>query len=181
MKKILLSIVVGLALASCGSMQQVSENGGLSQSGAPAVVGVQAVEAVSESYTAGQQSGVSLKALYNQYKADGKLDFSNLSNITNILNVSAQVQKLTSAEKDSVSYSDFAKGLIEGSVNLVNDLNVEQVTETLVSQLGSIDTSKITETTDKAQTAVSNISSTASSIATSASSIMEVLNLFKQQ
>ena len=139
------------------------------------------MEAVSESYTAGQQSGVSLKALYNQYKADGKLDFSNLSNITNILNVSAQVQKLTSAEKDSVSYSDFAKGLIEGSVNLVNDLNVEQVTETLVSQLGSIDTSKITETTDKAQTAVSNISSTASSIATSASSIMEVLNLFKQQ
>ena len=58
---------------------------------------------------------------------------------------------------------------------------VEQVTETLVSQLGSIDTTKITETADKAQTAVSNISSTASSIATSASSIMEVLNLFKQQ
>ena len=158
MKKILLSIVAGLALVSCGSMQQASENGGFSQSAN------QAVEAVSESYTAGQQSGVSLKALYNQYKADGKLDFSNLSNITNILNVSAQVQKLTSAEKDSVSYSDFSKGLIEGSLNLINDLNVEQVTETLVSQLGSIDTTKITETADKAQTAVSNISSTASSI-----------------
>ena len=216
MKKILLSIVAGLALVSCGSMQQAAAPsastsapatsteatttektevstpatttnqanaasalssllGGLSQSGA------QAVEAVSESYTAGQQSGVSLKALYNQYKADGKLDFSNLSNITNILNVSAQVQKIAQAEKGSVNYSDFSKGLIEGSLNLVNELNVEQVTETLVSQLGSIDTTKITETTDKAQTAVSNISSTASSVATSASSIMEVLNLFKQQ
>ena len=220
MKKILLSIVAGLALASCGSMQQAAAPsastsapatststeteatttettevsapaattnqvnaasalssiiGGLAQSAN------QATTTVSESYTAGQQSGVSLKALYNQYKADGKLDFSNLSNITNILNVSAQVQKLTSAEKDSVNYSDFSKGLIEGSLNLINDLNVEQVTETLVSQLGSIDTTKITETADKAQTAVSNISSTASSIATSASSIMEVLNLFKQQ
>ena len=168
MKKILLSIVAGLALASCGSMQQASEIGGLAQSAN------QTATTVSESYTAGQQSGVSLKALYNQYKADGKLDFSNLSNITNILNVSAQVQKLTSAEKDSASYSDFSKGLIEGSLNLVNELNVEQVTETLVSQLGSIDTTKITETTDKAQTAVSNVS-------TAASSVMEVLNLFKQQ
>lgn len=168
MKKILLSIVAGVVLASCGSMQQASENGGLSQSGA------QAVEAVSESYTAGQQSGVALKALYNQYKADGKLDFSNLSNVANILNISAQVQKLTQADKDSVSYTDFSKGLIEGSVNLVNELNAEQVTETLVSKLGNIDTTKLNETADKAQTAVSNVSS-------AASSIMDVLSLFKQQ
>lgn len=168
MKNILLSIVAGLALVSCGSMQQVSEIGGLAQSAN------QATTTVSESYTAGNQSGIALKALYDQYKADGKLDLSNLSNVANILNVSAQVQKLTQADKATVSYSDFSKGLIEGSVNLVNNLNSEQITEALVSKLGSVDTSKLTDATDKAQTAVTNVT-------TAASSIMDVLSLFKQQ
>ena len=209
MKKILLSIVAGLALASCGSMQQAAAPsastsapatsteatttettealapaattsqanaasalssiiGGLAQSAN------QATTTVSESYTAGNQSGIALKALYDQYKADGKLDLSNLSNVANILNVSAQVQKLTQADKATVSYSDFSKGLIEGSVNLVNNLNSEQITEALVSKLGSVDTSKLTDATDKAQAAVTNVT-------TAASSVMEVLSLFKQQ
>ena len=209
MKKILLSIVAGLVLVSCGSMQQAAAPsastsapatsteatttettealapaattsqanaasalssiiGGLAQSAN------QATTTVSESYTAGNQSGIALKALYDQYKTDGKLDLSNLSNVANILNVSAQVQKLTQADKATVSYSDFSKGLIEGSVNLVNNLNSEQITEALVSKLGSVDTSKLDETADKAQTAVTNVT-------TAASSVMEVLSLFKQQ
>ena len=209
MKKILLSIVAGLALASCGSMQQAAAPSAstsapatsteattteTTEASAPAATTSQANAAsalssiigglaqsanqtattVSESYTAGNQSGIALKALYDQYKTDGKLDLSNLSNVANILNVSAQVQKLTQADKATVSYSDFSKGLIEGSVNLVNNLNSEQITEALVSKLGSVDTSKLTDATDKAQTAVSNVS-------TAASSIMDVLSLFKQQ
>lgn len=209
MKKILLSIVAGLALVSCGSMQQAAAPSAstsapatsteattteTTEASAPAtttnqanaasalssIIGGlaqsanQATTTVSESYTAGNQSGIALKALYDQYKADGKLDLSNLSNVANILNVSAQVQKLTQADKETVSYSDFSKGLIEGSVNLVNNLNSEQITEALVSKLGSVDTSKLTDATDKAQTAVSNVT-------TAASSVMEVLSLFKQQ
>lgn len=209
MKKILLSIVAGLALVSCGSMQQAAAPSAstsapatsteattteTTEASAPAATTNQANAAsalssiigglaqsanqtattVSESYTAGNQSGIALKALYDQYKTDGKLDLSNLSNVANILNVSAQVQKLTQADKATVSYSDFSKGLIEGSVNLVNNLNSEQITEALVSKLGSVDTSKLTDATDKAQTAVSNVT-------TAASSVMEVLNLFKQQ
>jgi hypothetical protein len=192
MKKILYSIIAGLVLASCGSFQGTTNNTAAtttttttetttsttaSENALSSVLGgltQGATQTLSESYTAGQQSGVALKALYNQYKADGKLDFSNLSNVANILNISAQVQKLTQADKDSVSYTDFSRGLIEGSVNLVNELNAEQVTETLVSKLGNIDTTKLNETADKAQTAVSNVSS-------AASSIMDVLSLFKQQ
>jgi hypothetical protein len=192
MKKILYSIIAGLVLASCGSFKGTTNNTAAtttttttetttgttaSENALSSVLGgltQGASQIVSESYTAGQQSGVALKALYNQYKADGKLDFSNLSNVANILNISAQVQKLTQADKDSVSFTDFSKGLIEGSVNLVNELNAEQVTETLVSKLGNIDTTKLNETADKAQTAVSNVSS-------AASSIMDVLSLFKQQ
>ena len=210
MKKILLSIVAGLALVSCGSMQQAStsnidanntasssaatttttttttssaENTSASQSAASALSSIigdlaqsanQATTTVSESYTAGNQSGIALKALYDQYKTDGKLDLSNLSNVANILNVSAQVQKLTQADKATVSYSDFSKGLIEGSVNLVNNINAEQITEALVSKLGNVDTTKLDQTADKAQTAVTNVT-------TAASSVMEVLSLFKQQ
>ena len=194
MKKILLSIVAGVVLASCGSMAPTANNSAATPAPAPAQtttttatpsasqVESSVKDAInsavatnnSASFLAGSQSGVALKALYNQYKADGKLDFSNLSNVANILNISAQVQKLTQADKDSVSYTDFSKGLIEGSVNLVNELNAEQVTETLVSKLGNIDTTKLNETADKAQTAVSNVSS-------AASSIMDVLSLFKQQ
>lgn len=209
MKKILLSIVAGLVLVSCGSMQQAAAPSAstsapatsteattteTTEASAPAattsqanaasalssIIGGlaqsanQATTTVSESYTAGNQSGIALKALYDQYKTDGKLDLSNLSNVANILNVSAQVQKLTQADKATVSYSDFSKGLIEGSVNLVNNLNSEQITEALVSKLGSVDTSKLDETADKAQTAVTNVT-------TAASSVMEVLSLFKQQ
>jgi hypothetical protein len=192
MKKVILSLAVAFALASCGSFKGTTNNTAAtttttttetttsttaSENALSSVLGgltQGATQIVSESYTAGQQSGVALKALYNQYKADGKLDFSNLSNVANILNISAQVQKLTQADKDSVSYTDFSRGLIEGSVNLVNELNAEQVTETLVSKLGNIDTTKLNETADKAQTAVSNVSS-------AASSIMDVLSLFKQQ
>lgn len=192
MKKVILSLAVAFALASCGSFKGTTNNTAAtttttttetttgttaSENALSSVLGgltQGATQTLSESYTAGQQSGVALKALYNQYKADGKLDFSNLSNVANILNISAQVQKLTQADKDSVSYTDFSRGLIEGSVNLVNELNAEQVTETLVSKLGNIDTTKLNETADKAQTAVSNVSS-------AASSIMDVLSLFKQQ
>ena len=176
MKKILLSIVVGVVLASCGSMQQASENGGLAQS----AVASQTQTTVSESYAAGSQSGIALKALYEQYKADGKLDFSNLSNITNILNVSAQVQKIAQAEKGSVNYSDFSMGLIEGSMNLVNEVNSEQVVESLVNTVSTIDTSSLKESADQAQSVANSLSSL-SSITSSASSIMDVLNLFQQQ
>ncbi len=205
MKKILLSLVAALALVACGSMQQTTAPSTTTGSNEAATTttssatttttttnntasGLEALAGLlggaqtttqSESYTAGQQSGVALKALYTQYKADGKIDFSNLSNIANILNLSAQVQKITKAEKGTVNYSDFSQGLIAGSVNLVNELNQAQVVEVLTQQLGNIDTSKITEAAGQAQTTVNNVTETVGNISETASSIMEVINLFK--
>jgi hypothetical protein len=58
---------------------------------------------------------------------------------------------------------------------LITDINVDQVVGALKETVSDkIDTEKITEATDKTQTAVSNVSS-------AASSIMDVLSLFKQQ
>lgn len=207
MKKILISLAAALALVACGSMQQgTTSNSNASSatttqtsttetttaitttttnntaSGLEALAGMLSgaqSTAQSESYTAGQQSGVALKALYTQYKADGKLDFSNLSNLANILNLSAQVQKITKAEQGTVDYSEFGQGLIAGSVNLVNEINQAQVVEVLTQQLGNIDTSKITEVAGQAQTTVNNVTETVGNVTETASSIMEIINLFK--
>lgn len=205
MKKIFYSLFLSLALVACGSMQQSTTTGSSSNaatqtpttnttttpstttttnnaSGMDALAGLLGAAqqpAQSESYTAGQQSGVALKALYAQYKADGKLDFSNLNNLLNIVNLSAQVQKITKAEKGTVDYSEFGKGLVAGSVNLVNDLNKDQVVNVLTQQLAKVDTSKITEVAGQAQTTVNNVTESINSVKEASSSVMEIINLFK--
>lgn len=205
MKKILYSLFLSVALVACGSMQQSTTTGSSSNaatqtpttnttttpstttttnnaSGMDALAGLLGAAqqpAQSESYTAGQQSGVALKALYTQYKADGKLDFSNLNNLLNIVNLSAQVQKITKAEKGTVDYSEFGKGLVAGSVNLVNDINKDQVVNVLTQQLAKVDTSKITEAAGKAQTTVNTVTESINSVKEASSSVMEIINLFK--
>jgi hypothetical protein len=204
MKKIFYSFILSMALVACGSMQQTTTPAGTNANAttqapaatqttttAPTTANTNGMEALagmlgatqqpaqSESYTAGQQSGVALKALYAQYQADGKLDFSNLTNIANILNLSAQVQKIAQAEKGSVNYSDFSQGLIAGSVNLVNELNQEKVVDILTTQVAKIDTSKITEAADKAQTTVNTVTESIANVKEASTSVMEIINLFK--
>ena len=204
MKKIFYSLFLSLALVACGSMQQSTTTAGSNSNAtaqAPAttttttstattsnaggmealvgMLGAAQQPAQSESYTAGQQSGVALKALYTQYKADGKLDFSNLNNLLNIVNLSAQVQKVTKAEKGTVDYSEFGKGLIAGSVNLVNELNQEKVVNVLTQQLANVDTSKLTEVAGQAQTTIGTVTESINSVKEASSSVMEIINLFK--
>ena len=89
MKKILYSIIAGLVLVSCGSMKPTANNSATTATPAPAPTttttssaskvesdvrdAVNSAVAIntSESFMAGSQSGVALKALYNQYKIDG--------------------------------------------------------------------------------------------------------------
>ena len=86
MKKILYSVIAGLVLASCGSMAPTANNSAATPAPAQtttttATPSASQVESSvkdainnavatnnSESYLAGQQSGVALKALYAQYK-----------------------------------------------------------------------------------------------------------------
>ena len=194
MKKILLSIVAGLALVSCGSMQQAAAPSASTPAPAPAPaqtttsapsasqVESSVKDAISSavatnnsaSFLAGSQSGLALKALYNQYKLDGKLDLSNLTNVANILNVAAQAQQIKNAEKGSVNYTDFSKGLVEGATGLISDINADAVVDGLKQAVSSkVDTEKVNEVSDKAQTAATNISQTATSI-------MEVIKLFQK-
>jgi hypothetical protein len=182
MKKILYSIIAGLVLASCGSMVPTTSNSAANTTTPTTNTSKEETStnnnieesSNAESFAAGQQSGVALKALYDQYKVDGKLDFSNLTNVANIMNVAAQAQKIKDAEKGSVNYSEFSRGLIVGSTNLITDINVDQVVGALKETVSDkIDTEKITEATDKTQAAVSNISQ-------AAGSITDIINLFKK-
>lgn len=192
MKKILYSIIAGLVLASCGSIKPTANNSTATPAPAPAQtttttpsaskVETSMKDAInsavatnnSTSFLAGSQSGVALKALYNQYKADGKLDLSNLSNVANIMNVAAQAQQIKNAEKGSVNYTDFSKGLVEGATGLISDVNADAVVDGLKQAVASkVDTEKVTEATDKAQTAATNIAATASSIT-------EIIKLFQK-
>lgn len=192
MKKILYSIIAGLVLASCGSIKPTANNSTATPAPAPAQTTTTTPSASqvessvkdainsavatnnSASFNAGNQSGVALKALYNQYKADGKLDLSNLSNVANIMNVAAQAQQIKNAEKGSVNYTDFSKGLVEGATGLISDVNADAVVDGLKQAVASkVDTEKVTEATDKAQTAATNIAATASSIT-------EIIKLFQK-
>ena len=194
MKKILYSIIAGLVLASCGSMAPTTNNSAAAPAPAPAPaqtttttpsasqVESSVKDAInsavatnnSASFNAGSQSGVALKALYNQYKLDGKLDLSNLSNVANILNVAAQAQQIKNAEKGTVNYTDFSKGLVEGATGLISDINADAVVDGLKQAVSSkVDTEKVNEVSDKAQTAATNIAATASSIT-------EIIKLFQK-
>ena len=193
MKKILYSVIAGLVLASCGSMAPTANN---SAATTPAPAPAQTTTTTpsasqvessvkdainsavatnnSASFLAGSQSGVALKALYNQYKLDGKLDLSNLSNVANILNVAAQAQQIKNAEKGTVNYTDFSKGLVEGATGLISDINADAVVDGLKQAVSSkVDSEKVNEVSDKAQTAATNIAATASSIT-------EIIKLFQK-
>lgn len=191
MKKVILSLAVAFALASCGAFQGTTNNSAEAtttttttanttasaekvETGIKDAINSAVATTNSASFNAGSQSGVALKALYNQYQLDGKLDLSNLSNVANILNVAAQAQQIKNAEKGSVNYTDFSKGLVEGAIGLISDINADAVVEGLKQAVSSkVDSEKVNEVSDKAQTAATNISQTATSI-------MEVIKLFQK-
>ena len=147
-----------------------------------------ATETVAPATSEGQAAGVALKALYGQYKADGKLDMSNLTNLMNLAALATSVQNLKGQTDKTTFYKDFVKGLITGSNNLVNENNSTSIMSGLQNLVNNVDlsgltekaentaaslTEKLTSASTKANTAVEN----ANEIATSVTSI---LNLFKK-
>lgn len=140
----------------------------------------------------GQAAGVALKALYGQYKADGKLDMSNLTNLMNLAALATSVQNLKGQTDKTTFYKDFVKGLITGSNNLVNENNSTSIMSGLQNLVNNVDlsgltasaeekaesaaatlTEKLTGASEKANTAVENATEIASAVT-------NILNLFKK-
>lgn len=145
-------LVVSVVLTSCSTLGSVASS----------TAGT--TTATSEAYTNGQGAGTALKNLYTQYKSAGKIDMSNLSNIASVLTLTESCKTLKGAVKGSGTYTDFSKGLIANSANLVTTANSETVMESLTSSLSNIDTSSLSNAVSKGTTTVENASSIANSV-----------------
>lgn len=91
----------------------------------------------------GKAAGAALKALYTQYKADGKLNISNLTNIANITTLASNVKGLKGQTDKTTFYKDFAAGLIAGSNNLVTEDTSSSVMSGLTSLANNVDLSNV--------------------------------------
>lgn len=151
-----------------------------------------ATETVAPATSEGQAAGVALKALYGQYKTDGKLDMSNLTNLMNLAALATSVQNLKGQTDKTTFYKDFVKGLISGSNNLVNADNSTSIMSGLQNLVNNVDlsgltasaeekaesaaatlTEKLTGASEKANTAVENATEIAGAVT-------NILNLFKK-
>ena len=133
-----------------------------------------------EATTNGKAAGAALKALYAQYKADGKIDMSNLTNIMNVATLANNVKGLKGQSNKGEFYKDFASGLVMGSGSLVNESNTSSVMDGLTNLVNNFDLSGLQ---DKATSAVTTAASKGSEAIENASAISEsvtnILKLFK--
>ena len=151
-----------------------------------------ATETVAPATSEGQAAGVALKALYGQYKADGKLDMSNLTNLMNLAALATSVQNLKGQTDKTTFYKDFVKGLITGSNNLVNENNSTSIMSGLQNLVNNVDLSGLTASAEeKAESAAATLTeklagasekaNTAVENATEiAGAVTNILNLFKK-
>lgn len=159
------------ALTSCGILGQTS--------GSATAAGT-ASSAATTAAVNGQKAGSALKALYTQYKADGKLDMSNLTNIVNLATLAQNVEGLKGQSDKSSFYKDFASGLVLGSENLIKESVSDKVTGALSSLAGKVDLSSLKE---KASSVVSGAADKGNEVVQNATdianSVSNILNLFK--
>ena len=86
--------------------------------------------------SAGQGAGNAMMALYNQYKADGnKYDYKNMQNILNTVTLIANCEGVKENYQNKSYLTEFGKGMIASSLGLVNQNNVETVTNSLVDMV----------------------------------------------
>ena len=129
--------------------------------------------------TQGKSAGVALRNLYTQYKADGKIDTKNLSNILNMLQLVNSCSELKNNKSDKTYMKDFTQGLLLGSSNLVTTNNSTSVINSLTNLASTVDTSSLTAAATAIQTGTSQTTETVNSVATAANSVTNLVKLFK--
>ena len=135
--------------------------------------------AASTALSAGSSVGSALASIYAQYKADGKIDLSNLGNIINIATIANNlgIFKKNANEATPVSVIDqFTKGLVDGSANLVNKDNSASILSGLTT-LSKLDLSSITTAAENEQA----VSATAQNVSAAVNALNGILSQFKQK
>ena len=183
MKK--LSLVFALTIAAFLSSQAVADAQVLKNLLKQATSSTTTTE--SAGTTNGKAACSALKSLYTQYKADGKLDMSNLNNIMNAATLATNVKGLKGQTDKTAFYKDFASGLILGSENLVTAATSSTIMNGLSNLANNVDLSSLTETATTAATnaATSALTNAATSAVTkvvdseTTSAISNILSLLK--
>lgn len=135
-----------------------------------------AAETTSTATVDGKAAGVALRALFTQYKADGKFDMGNLNNLLNLTSLANNIQGLKGQTNKGAFYKDFASGLVMGSNNLVTEQNTTSVMDGLTNLVNNVDLSGLQSKTENAAAKGAAALENATTIANSVSSI---LNIFK--
>ena len=168
MKKTILLVTAVMLMSACGLMQN-------SASSTPAATSTTTTVS-SNAQSAGQGAGSALHALYTQYKADGKYDYTNLQNAMNTVSLLSSCQGLKDNYKDAAYLKDFGKGMIASSLGLVTQNNVQTVTNSLVDMVKSNE--NVQAATTQTQNAANTTASYLSTASQYAGSISNLLSLF---
>lgn len=155
------SALACVMLASCGFTKSATTN---SQS-------TDSTQTTANATAMGKNAGVAIDALTAQYKADGKLDMTNLMNVANILNLVGASQQVYNNRSDQSYRQGFIKGMISNSIN-IDDLNAESVTEQLEALVDKTDATKL-------QAAMQKGEATAQEVQQVATSVQNIIALFK--
>ena len=110
-----------------------------------------ATETASTATVDGKAAGVALRALFTQYKADGKFDMGNLNNLLNLTSLANNIQGLKGQTNKGAFYKDFASGLVMGSNNLVTEQNTTSVMDGLTNLVNNVDLSGLTQKAEETQ------------------------------
>ena len=176
-----LSFIFVLAIAAFLSSQTVAEAQILKNLLKQATSSTTTTE--SAGTTNGKAAGSALKSLYTQYKADGKLDMSNLNNIMNAATLATNVKGLKGQSDKTTFYKEFAAGLILGSNNLVSQTNSTAVMSGLTNLVNNVDLSALTDKAAASQQQASILQEKSSeatkSLAELKDSVTGILGLFK--
>ena len=172
-----LSFIFALAIAAFLSSQTVAEAQILKNLFKQATSSTTTTE--SAGTTNGKAAGSALKSLYAQYKADGKLDMSNLNNIMNAATLATNVKGLKGQTDKTTFYKDFASGLILGSENLVTSATSSNVMSGLSNLANNVDLSSLTEAATTAATNAATSAATKVVDSETTSAISSILSLLK--
>ena len=145
-------------------------------------------QTASEATISGKTAGVALRALFTQYKADGKLDMGNVNNLLNLTALANNIQGLKGQTNKTAYYKDFASGLVTGSNNLVSEENSSSVIDGLKNIVEDVDLSALSEkagatattVSEKVATASEKANTAASNVSDIAGAVTNILNIFKK-
>ena len=109
--------VATLAMTSCGSLAGSGNSNSAAQ-------------------LSGQSCGMAIQQLYSSYRATGKVDLTNATNLSNALIVATAYTNLRTNKDDKNYRSAFTNGLIVSSAGLITTANATAFVDQMLASSG---------------------------------------------